>query len=167
MRLGALPATSPSCPTYSARGIEASASVGWFDVNRRLSFGFRVDRQSAIVHVERLTMRRFWITISGVITSVILFCFCFVDAAGARSCCRDINQCVSWCIEADGDIYSLMECIGLCSRFGGPGHPRNFQSRLRGVELTRRECRKAARLLSPQDFRHRKELKHLCISRLH
>ena len=94
-------------------------------------------------------MRRFSITISSVVTSVVLYCFCFVDPAGAWSCCRDINQCVSRCIEADGDIYSQMECIGLCSQFGGPGHPRNFQSRLRGVELTRRECRKAARLLSP------------------
>jgi len=140
---------------------------GWFDVNRRLSFGFRVDRQSAIVHIERLTMRRSCITIFGAITSVILFCFYFVDPAGARSCCRDINQCVSYCIEWDGSIYDMMECIGLCSRFGGPGHPRNFQSRLRGVELTRRECRKAARFLSPQDFGRRKELKHLCISRLH
>jgi hypothetical protein len=141
-------------------------------VNRTLSFDFRVDRQSAIVHAERLTMRRFWITISGVITSVILFCFCFVDPTGARSCCRDINQCVSQCIEWDGSIYDLMECIGLCSRFGGP-RPPVFQSRsrgeLRGVGLTRSECRKAARLLFPQDFRHRREARRLCIlhQRLH
>ena len=116
-------------------------------------------------------MRRFWITISGVITLVILFCFCFVDRAGARSCCRDINQCVSRCNEESDNIYALMECIGLCSRFGGPRPPGHFQSRslgeLRGVGLTRHECRKAARILSPQDFRHRKELKHLCISHLH
>ena len=110
-------------------------------------------------------MRRFWITISGVITLVILFFFCFVDRAGARSCCRDINQCVSWCIEENRNIYDLMECVALCSRFGEP-RPPVFQSRSRGelsgVGLTRSECRKAARLLSPQDFRHRKELKHLC-----
>ena len=116
-------------------------------------------------------MRRFWITISGAITSVILFCFCFVDPAGARSCCRDINQCVSQCIEWDGGIYDLMECIGLCSRFGGPRPPGHFQSRLRGdlrgVELTRSECRKAARLLSQQEFGHRRELRRLCILRLH
>ena len=36
-------------------------------------------------------MRRFWVTISGV-TSVILFCFCVVDSAGARSCCSSISD---------------------------------------------------------------------------
>ena len=118
-------------------------------------------------------MRRFCIIIFGAITSVILFCFCFVDPAGARSCCRDINQCVSRCNEESDNIYALMECIGLCSRFGGPRPPGHFQSRsrgeLRGVELTRRECRKAAKLLFPQDFRHRKEVRRLCIlhKRLH
>jgi hypothetical protein len=104
-------------------------------------------------------MRRFWITISGVITSVILFCSCFVDLAGARSCCNDIQQCVRQCIEEDGDIYGMMECIGYCSRFR-PRHP-VFQSRS-GGELTRSECREAARVMFPQESRYRRELRRLC-----
>src|SRR5262249_24525405 len=83
------------------------------------SFDFRVDLQGAIIHVVRFIMRRFCITISGAITSIILFCFCFVDPAGARSCCRDINECVWQCNREDGSIYQLMECVALCSRFGG------------------------------------------------
>ena len=77
-------------------------------------------------------MRRFSITISSVVTSVVLFCFCFVDPAGARSCCRDINQCVSYCIEEDGDIYGLMECIGLLFAVRRGVASRNVQSRSGG-----------------------------------
>ena len=114
-------------------------------------------------------MRRFWITISGVITSVILFCFGFVDPAGARSCCKDINQCVSRCIEENGDIYGLMECIGYCSKFGRRGVVQyRSGGELRGEGLTRSECRKAARVVFPQEFRHRREFRHLCrMYRLH
>jgi hypothetical protein len=110
-------------------------------------------------------MRGVWITISGVITSVILFYVCFADPAGARSCCRDINECVNLCIDESrgGSIYELMECIGYCSRFGRRG-VFDFRSRgdLRGEGLTRSECRKAARALFPQEFKHRREFRHSC-----
>ena len=113
-------------------------------------------------------MRRFWIAISGV-TSAILFCFCFIDPAGARSCCRDINQCVSWCIEENRDIYGLMECIGYCSRFGRRCVVQyRSGGELRGEALTRIECRKAARVLFPQEFEHRRDFRHSCrLHRLH
>ena len=113
-------------------------------------------------------MCRFWITISGV-TSVILFCFWIVDPASARSCCRDINQCVSWCIEENRDIYGLMECIGYCSRFGRRSVVQyRSGGELHGEALTRIECRKASRALFPQEFKHRREFRHSCrLYRLH
>ena len=111
-------------------------------------------------------MRRFWITIGGVITLIILLCFCFVEPADALVI-RDIDTCVRVCTlhyYRYGDIYAYMECIAGCSRYG-PRHPA-VQYRSRG-ELTRSDCRKAARVI--QEFRLRREFRRLCRmhSRLH
>jgi hypothetical protein len=111
-------------------------------------------------------MRRFWITIRGVITSVIVFCSCFVDPAGALVV-RDIDTCVTVCLihyNRYGDIYALAECIGYCSRYR-QRHP-VVQYRSRG-ELTRSECRKEAGAMFPQEFRYRREFSRWCRIRLH
>jgi hypothetical protein len=108
-------------------------------------------------------MHRFLITIGGVLTSVIVFWSSFVDPADARVI-RDIESCVRNCIFEDGNIYSLMECIGLCSRYPR-AHPL-VQYRSRG-ELTRSECRAAARAMFPQESRYRRLVRRTCRNHLH
>jgi len=111
-------------------------------------------------------MQRFWNTLTGLITSVIVFCSCFADPADALVV-KDIESCINLCIVQlyrYGDIYAYMECIGLCSVYRR-GHPvAQYRS---GGGLTRSECRMAAKGAFPQEFRHRREFTRWCKLRLH
>jgi hypothetical protein len=111
-------------------------------------------------------MQRFWNTLTGLITSVIVFCSCFSAPADAVVV-KDIESCINFCIlqlNRYGDIYAYIECIGLCSVYRR-GHPvTQYRS---GGGLTRSECRNAAKAAFAQDFSYRREFRHWCRLSLH
>jgi hypothetical protein len=109
-------------------------------------------------------MHRFWVIIGSVFALAVVFGSSFGDRADARVI-RDIESCVRNCIFEDGNIYSLMECIGLCSRYPR-AHPL-MQYRSRGGLSTRSDCREAARAMFPQESRYRRLVRHICKSHLH
>jgi hypothetical protein len=65
-------------------------------------------------------MHRFWTTIRGVITSIIVFCSCLVGPADALVV-RDLDTCISFCIiqfNRHGDVYAWWSASGFVRATG-------------------------------------------------
>jgi hypothetical protein len=90
-----------------------------------------------------------------------IMCFTPVVIPANALVVRDRETCVRVCIiqfNRYGGIYALMECIGRCSRYPTNAPAIQFRS---GGELTRSDCRKAARAI-PRGLDQRKEVRRVC-----